>query len=132
MLRNNKIHYNLYVVFFLKLGSFIRKEGRQNNFKNYRPIATVSALPKLLDSIVTYRRIFGEIDCEELRDKFVNRDLSYEFRKFRPFLESNLNFRPEIAYFSLLPRLMGTWNNLPTSVTCETYLLSQIEMIGQV
>ena len=53
-------------------------------------------------------------------NKFVDRDMPYELRQIRPFLESSVSSRSKTACFSLVPRLNSTCNGFPTCITSET------------
>ena len=66
-------------------------------------ISSLASLRKVKDSIMAYKLFVGKIDCQELYNKFVNRDLPYELRQFRPFLESIFSSRPKTACFYFMP-----------------------------
>ena len=91
--------------------------GRMQKFK----LPSLASIRKVKDSIMASKLIVGEIDYEDLCDKFVDGDLPYELCQIRPFLESSVSSRFRMARFSLIPRLIDTWNGLPTSITNETY-----------
>ena len=73
------------------------------------------------DAIFVFKLIHGGVDCADLSNRFIMRDISYNLRYIRPFEETT----PVSNYksFVLISRLISTWHKLPPSITAETNLL---------
>ena len=70
-----------------------------------------------------YRILRDQVDCPELKDLFVSRELMYNIRNPRPIQEDchSTNY----AFYSPIARLHRAWNSLPKN-------LRSIVRIGQV
>ena len=53
-------------------------------------LSSLATIGTVNDSSMAYKLIVGEIDCDELCDKFVNRNFSYELHQFRHCLNPPL------------------------------------------
>ena len=60
------------------------------------------------------------IDCEDLTNMFITRDISYDLRFPRMFLERT--YRTNYSYFATIPRLLREWHRLSSKKVCVNRL----------
>ena len=85
-----------------------------NRFK----ISSLSSQRNVKDVIFAFKLIHGGVDCADLSNRFIMRDISYNLRYIRPFEETTAgtNYRS----VAQIPRLISTWHKLPPSNAAET------------
>ena len=76
---------------------------------------TLESIRLTNDARLAFNIINRNIDCPELSNLFVSREIPYNLRQARTFSENR--YRSDLAYYSTIPRLIRLWHSLPPNIS---------------
>ena len=95
--------------------------SHDNSFvMNQLKIPSLKAVRESRDALHLYKLLHSLIDCDDLTDLFITRNISYDLRRPKMLLEKT--YRTNYSHFPTIPRLLREQNKLLVSISSETSL----------